>query len=920
MGVWGAVALPRVSQAEIAAALATMNRTWESVSHLTATTTLTKGIRETGVLALPVATLVDLLVMPGMPGAMALPIDGFPRPEVFSQSRREYEEQVGDWQDEASARRLRIGIRFDDELRRFVREEEDNPAGRALVASRREYARTVHALVNAGVDPRGLVARDQLGQVAARAWARAEEEIPALRTPRDLLWVNHEDLENDATPVARDVATRVRSALRTAFGDQERWTLVHHGFYFYTPPQWAMFQLLRRIEEVDQIFVIHDDGSNPAFSSWRHYFRSELDMPTPVVLGGAEEVSGAATAFRGMLAGSPVGDLTNIQVRECRSATELVRLWKQEQDALEACEPENEDDPTPDLVRYAASAKEVERLAQRLGRTGTRTKPRLAELPIGSFLMSLHGCIRQETNGRTSADLDGSALLDIVTSGFLDVPAPPRASVLRRVLPYFEDCRTGDSWVERAGLLARTVRDRVSPLGARVVGAADVDRLVAAASNPARLAPWADLTEDEAAAVERAVRRVVDLVEDVIAQERVALGDHLDRVQAQLRRALNRPEDAPERRRLENKLRGFSVLLEEEIDVGGLVDVVAMLLGRAAEDPANSDQEDPTNGNSRIQELRGLDVLGLRRSSEDLHLANLAEDVFPTRPAGVGWPFDLEDLMRSGDDAVEPVTADLFSVRNSTSALGDLYLFWLALDGVEPGCSVTLSWQSDVAGDRRRLSPLVTLLTVPDLRSEEVKTIAGGITVGGVESAADRPWEAETSSPRDLEPPDGALDAVVELLDSRAIAAAEVCPRRFAIQWALGPSAGYGAEFQQTMLHGNLAGALVSTKQENQIGALATSNDLWPQLTEGQRLSSRERSVVKPGGARPEWLLTLSGTKSGSKAFDLAYQAAYGDLGIDAEDLAPAGSAFLPQGTDDPDVCKLCPVQGRCSQRKTPEK
>src|SRR4051794_41161340 len=108
MGSWSAVALPRVSQPEIARALASLNRSWESASHVTATTTLTKGIRKTGVLALPVATLVDLLVMPGMPGAMALSIDKFPAPELFAHNRDDYADQVSDWQDQASARRLRI--------------------------------------------------------------------------------------------------------------------------------------------------------------------------------------------------------------------------------------------------------------------------------------------------------------------------------------------------------------------------------------------------------------------------------------------------------------------------------------------------------------------------------------------------------------------------------------------------------------------------------------------------------------------------------------------------------------------------------------------------------------------------------------------------------------------------------------------
>ncbi|MCM3515473.1 hypothetical protein [Nocardioides sp. P86] len=931
MGVFGAVALPRVSKGEIERVLGTMDRRWDSVSHVTATTTLTRGIRDSGALALPVATLVDLLVLPGLPGALALPLDDFPGPAAFGQDRRAYNDQVGAWQTKAKSRRLRIGIQVDDLLRQFVREQADNPSGRALVASRREFARTVHALVNAGVDPRGLQARDVLGQVAARAWEFAEDNLEALRTPRDLLWVEPDDLTHDATPDGTKVAAALRSALRTAFGDQERWTLVHHGFYFYTPPQWAMFQLLRALPEVDQVFVVHDDGTNPAFKSWRHYFCTELNMPVPRLIAGAETVTGLAADFRGVLTGQGSGTLAGLDVRECRSATELVRLWQQE-DERHAAEraaapaaagesaPGGEAAETPVRIRYAAAAKDVERLAQRLGRAHQPVDARLGQLPVGTFLMGLHGCIRQETGGRTSVELDGSAMLDIVTSGFLDVAAPPRAAVLRRALPYFEDCRTGDQWVQRAELLATTVRERVAPLGAREDGTTDVERLKAAAANPARLAPWADLSVAEAVSIERAVRRVVVLVEEITVRERITLGDHLGRVRDQLRRALASAAQE-ERDRLEDTLRGFSVQLEDEIDVAGLVDVVAMLLGREASTAREETEPDGGDDDAQVQELRGLDVLALERSTEDLHLANLAEDVFPSRTSAVGWPFDVEDLLRSDDQVVQPVVTTMLTTRASTGALGDLYLFWVALDGASPGRSVTLSWQSDVAADRRRLSPLVALLTLPDVDDLAIRQIAGGMAVAPVVSAADRPEIGSTPVPREVLVSASDLDDVVTALDRRAVAAAKACPRRFALQWALGPSAGFGPEFLQTMLYGNLAGALEKVGLASGLAAAVTANDLWPHLTTGQRRSTQARSVVKKsGGARPEWLLTLAGGQNGTGPADRAYQAAYGGTSVKPADVVPAGSEFLPPGVDDAKVCTMCPVQSRCSQRKKPER
>ena len=369
-------------------------------------------------------------------------------------------------------------------------------------------------------------------------------------------------------------------------------------------------------------------------------------------------------------------------------------------------------------------------------------------------------------------------------------------------------------------------------------------------------------------------------------------------------------------------MRGFSVALEDEIDVAGLVDVVAMLLGREASS-RTSRRPSPTGATTtrRSRNCAGWTCSALVRRTEDLHLANLAEDVFPSRTAAVGWPFDLEDLLRSDDEVVQPVVTTCSPTRGSTGALGDLYLFWLALDGAAPGRSVTLSWQSDVAADRRRLSPLVTLLTVPDVDDLAIREIAGGITVAPVVSAADRPEAGTTPVPREVLASASDLEDAVTALDRRAVAAAKACPRRFALQWVLGPSAGFGPEFLQTMLYGNLAGALEKVGLANGLAAAVTANDLWPHLTNGQRKSTQARSVVKKsGGARPEWLLTLAGGQDGTNPADRAYQAAYGGIAVKPADVVPAGSEFLPPGVDDAKVCTMCPVQSRCSQRKKPER
>ncbi|MCF6376420.1 hypothetical protein L2K70_02270 [Nocardioides KLBMP 9356] len=910
MGDVRALALPGVSVEQIDQALQKeVGRGWDDVDHVTATTTLAAAIKDGGTLAFPIATLIDLVTLPGLPGEMSLGLEEFPGPGLFASSPGAHRSRIRAWQEEASGRRLRTGIQVDDSLRRFVREHANDRVGRALLASRRQYATTVHALVAAGVRPQSLRLDDPAARLAARAWAQAEVDVPSLGAPRDLLWVDLDDLDAQSTPEARGLVARIVSALEKALGRTDRRTIVHHGFYFYNPVQWAFFQALARVPSVEQVFVVHDDGDNPAFSTWRYFFRSEWQMPTPTRVDVGHEATPAARAFRDVLTGAEPGAPDAVRVVECHSPAELVRLWRAETaDGQEA------------PARYAAAAEQVERYAGRLGRegepaaVGDTPAPSLSQLPIGSFLLALHGCITQDDEGEVTFRLSPEALLDIVASGYLDVVAGigARPPLVRRALPYFADCRSGDEWVGRASQLVDAVTGRVAPRGARQDADDDVTRIEKAVLNPTRLVPWADLSADDAARVRTTVVSVVQLLAETTAHERVVLGDHLRSVRHRLDQALRRlPQD--EARAVDAKLRGLGVLTDEEIDVVGLVDVVAMILGRNLELEGKG-EDDPAA--TKVTKLRGLDALGLSRAEKDLHLANMAEDAFPAAAQPVGWPFTLDDLRASTDDAVEPVTAGLLETRAHTAGLSDLYLFWLALDGVGPEGTLTVSWVSDAGGERRRLSPIVSLLTEPH-STDAVKQVAGGVAVVPGPSPAERVADRERPEPSEPDEEEETLVAAVDSIHASAAAASRACPRRFAIQWAMGPTASFGPSHLQSMLYGNVVGAL-EVEGAPFLAAQATGKLLWPHLTNGQQTSSYDKRVVKQGGARPQWLLTLKGTKNGSSALDAAYQMAKDGLPADELEVAPPKPNLLPPRAEKAEVCAACPVQSRCLEWRDP--
>lgn len=909
MGVFEAVAFERVDRSTLSGWLVSKGMAFHEVAHVGATASLARAIRGAGALAIPVATLLDLVQLPTDGAGRRVTIADFPSPALLFEQEDDfpYMRALRRWQSAATGVRMRTAIRVEDSLRTFLRQRGNSPEATALLASRRQYSKTVQTLVQAGVEPGGLSSADPLAELAARAWEQAEVDVPELAVARDVLWADFEGFDAQETPEAAELAGRIRGALAAAYGRKDRWVLLHHGFYFYTPQQWALFQLLRRMPDVDQYFVVHDDGRTPVFATWKQWFRPEWAMPTPTTLVRSDGVNPGASAFSALLTGHRAAEVAGVEVVECGSPADLVRMWAAEEPPTDVAPG----DEAPETARFAPRAADLRRLVQRLGSL-RQASPRLLDLPVGHYLLGIHACVRQGVGGKTTVDLSPETFLDLAASGLVDDEdgQPVRTAVVRRVLPYFRGCRDGAQWRERANSLCEAVGER------RSYGT-DEARMLGVSYDPVRLVPWGDISAAEAAAVRAMVHRVVDAAEEMAGAGRIDVDAHLGRLFTRVRNALT-VLPAEEREVFEERLRGFRSPVEVDVDVTGLVDVVALLLGRAVEfeDENDVDLED---GDTAVLELRALDALGFERVEGDLHLANLSEDVFPSSPRAVGWPFSVDDL-RESPDAVDPITVDLLAHRSASAALSDLYLFWLALDGVAPGRRVRLSWVSKDARELKRPSPVLTLLTVPDVSSEAVRAVAGGVPVTSVDANKTGLLLRPAPVPAPAERPEEYLAAALLRVPHPAAASAAVCPRRFALQWALGPTVSFGPEY----MHGQLAGNLRNQAEKDarsrgrDVAEAVRGIDLfWPHLTPGQRESSRVGAPIQPGdpSARPEFVWTLRGNQKGSNPLDRAYQAAYsGQARPDAEEVVPEGLRFLPRGTDDHELCKVCPVQARCSQ------
>lgn len=882
--------LPRLAEGLSATGVA-----WEQACHITATGSLAKTLRETGIPAIPIATLLELVLMPHWDSTRErADARQFPtRSLLGAKDEKALAEASKRWRKTADRLRFRLDFDLSRALRSYARETlRWSPEARILVAGRQEFFRSIENLETSGFGPHDLNADSSFQQAALRAWSELRVNVPNLAVSNKLLW----GARRGEAPAS------LRRVLEHVFGEEPKpkTQVLMHGFYFYTPPQWALFQLLDGMADIEQILLLHDDGTHPAYATWRQFFaRREWRLPVIEQLTAPDPWRPAREAcLSKALGGEPLSpsDLEAVSASTYRNVAEFVV------DTIATAEPH---------ALYAPSHAEIEAYLLRLGRPEDNQRVDLSDLPIGVYILNLHSMVDLRPGEAPRVRISESALRDVLSSGYLPVTLPHRVSltsIIDRALPFFEGCDLGHEWVERALVLSRLIRSEVVEFGVRVPDATDAVRIAAQAANPLRVVPWADLTIEEADALHISIRALVKAAKDIADVERVEMREYLADLRRRLREGMGHLS-AAEIEEVLGKLDSAGELDEEQVGVDEVVEVVRVLLGRSVSDqqlPGDEDDQVAAVGGddvAKLRPLRDLDVLAYRTSDRPLHLTNLSDRSFPRAPRVVGWPFRLADLNTVGD-AERRIAGDVLRAREEQSGLSDTYLLHLALgSSLESGEAQTLrlSHFERLRGIPLNRSPLVQLLVsmFPEHDDPVVRAYLAGLD----------PDRAMQSPPGEDGFPEFApierIGPAVHLeLDRRALAVAAVCRRRFAVQWVLGPTASMRASHHFSILYGNVINSLRHLGKD-QTAAIRLCDDLWRFITRGQRESSRRRARVS-GRNVTAWFASMGYSQE-------AYGIAKGERPVPSLDALRASHLeLLPAGVNDPGVCKHCPVKDRC--------
>jgi hypothetical protein len=922
MGSWRAFSFDSVRHESIAAALEREGLKWTECAHITATGSLAEAVLDSGAQSLAIATLIDAIVMGGLSDGRRIACEEFPQ-GVDSRGllRDDFVNNLNDWSGRVAGRRVWMSVEMQDSIRRMLSTGGyPSAVQKVLRHSRRDLIASVQQMISNGVRPELLDCDEELARAATDIWQGLEREFPDLASMRDDIWMDPKVFAAGTTKKAVDLRRRIEVVLARAFGEiTGPRTLVHHGFYFYSAPQWALFQLLREMPNINQVFIVHDDGESQVFETWRWYFTPKWLMPTPQLQPLNQDFRPAAAAFIGALKGQVVdpGALAReLEIVEFRNPAQFIGHWKQftnisgDVTVADKTTKSVAKGGRPDPMVFAADADSIDKYVERLAGFAQGGAVDLALLPIGSYLRGLHNCIQLSSKDEIRVVLKAEDVIDILSSGYLILDDGTQAdrrlvNVFRQASAYFEGCNIADEWIGRGTALYRLLAEEAATSAARKHGEDDLSRMSNVVANPVRLAPWADVALEDVEALVRSMRAIVRFATEIASTERVKLRRHVATLRAEVLRGLSHLNDAT-RKRIQSLMDGMTIGVDTEIAVDDLVEVVNLLLSESAR-----------FGDQRLRfpswktrQLNYLDALAFKRHNASVHVANLADTNFPTVTESVVWPYSLDDL-RSNPDALSPVALEIMETREATASASSLYLFFLALDGVSAGHKVLLSYVRDDGRETRNPSTVLTLLSTPGHRpTPAIIARAGGLSMSKPKSSVVGDAVKKRRLPKPPRSSGATVSTAISKIPAVAAASSLACPRRFALQWATGPSPSYQSEHHHQILFGNLL---------RRLSAKATLvTDLWRHVTPGQRESSKRNAVLastKGAGARKEWLFTLGGSGRGQDPISHAYQESYGGTPVDDAAIAPNANVYLPVAGHDvtSDVCISCPVRARCA-------
>lgn len=791
------------------------------------------------------------------------------------------------------------------------------PRHLAFLRSQSSVLEGIRSLVEAGFAPEDYVGEETEIRLFRSLWAQTEAEDVSLSYPRTWLY-------RHPTGFMRRFAEALNEPehldQRAEFHDDftASRTLVLHGFYFVSPVQYRIFELLDQAG-VNLVFFNHYDGRLPeVFRIWHGFFD---DARLPLLPSVSEWERAPVLPGLPELAIS-VGEMLSGRVdKVIKHQPDRVKLTRYDNfgSFLDDLREYEDRDDLPSM--YAPGHEELALvLRDFFPPTSSRQEQHFLAYPVGQLLFHLHKMWDAE---RGELRISAGALQECFASGWLHIPGVDgrdRLHDLRRLMPFFEGCQTLEEWTDRSASLLSLSESVISAFTTPVPPEHPHHRFHRFLSNPLLRLSYLRVPQRHIEEIHQLLLRLRDVALVLFSEGEVSLQEHFDRIQREI---IDRvPEEALQRQE-RDLLEALRIRLTENADpetrflTRDLARAISYFLGGELEE--STDRPD----RPLVERFDGLDGVIYDDGRHPVWLCLLSEDALPRSQQGLGWPV----RMRALDARADSPSHVLLTLRSTHTRDADVMLFFLALAW---GRKLNLSWIREWQGEERVASPLLSLLmSAGDLTHNEKINKLDGAPVGvALQTHSADDWKPEGDpAPDTIEGDPEPFN--IDDLPPDVYAVAGLCLRRFFYSFVADEFPAFESEFHQGFLFGNLVRAVthflgdVSNEEaEEHVRALFPA---WNDL----QVKDAVQSAVTPRGghtsyggaeyararARLQFLVkghdeyvpmdVISGV--GPSARNMTAQAR-----ATLQQAISAGTAGLPPASPSTEWCRYCPHIHRC--------
>lgn len=327
-------------------------------------------------------------------------------------------------------------------LSQYIREQiricgDDQVKRRWLIGCRRNIGMMLSAIIlleEAGIDIHDIEPDgDQNVEFMLDAWAYLKEHDLAINMFRDRL----KELET------REVWNPIFVDL---FGRSNIHTIVFHGFYYFTPIQEKIMNLLEQVG-VQLVFLFCYNEKYPyANEIWRRTYSVENGYP-PITSWHMER-NDKTEAYGEIFEGRKADTTNKLQIKEYASVMEFVHGIK---NAIEQ-----------EYFIYSSNPNMANQILRDFypEQYGER---KILSYPIGQFVSTLNKMWDEDLQDIV---LDKEHLIECFSSGWLSLDGMSGKQYMQDlmyIMPFFEDCTRISEWEERIDLLGEIKEGVVEP-------------------------------------------------------------------------------------------------------------------------------------------------------------------------------------------------------------------------------------------------------------------------------------------------------------------------------------------------------------------------------------------------------------------------------------------------------------------------